>query len=53
MLYEVITIPTLVVIKGGKVVKTEVGAKSKDALIKMLDIWMMHKSFVFVKRTPP
>ena len=36
--FKVMSIPTLVVIKGGKVVKTEVGAKSKDALIKMLDI---------------
>jgi len=36
--FKVMSIPTLIVIKDGKVVTTEVGAKNKDALLKMLSV---------------
>jgi thioredoxin 1 len=36
--YNVMSIPTLIVFKDGKVVNTTVGAKSKDAIIQMLNV---------------
>jgi thioredoxin 1 len=36
--FRVMSIPTLVVIKGGKVVQSVVGAKSKEAIIQMLNV---------------
>ena len=36
--FNVMSIPTLVVIKDGKVVNSAVGVRSKDALLKMLDV---------------
>ena len=35
--YNVMSIPTLIVLKGGKVVAQAVGARSKDAIRKMLE----------------
>ena len=35
--YKVMTIPTLMVVKDGKVMSTSVGVKSKAAVLKMLD----------------
>ena len=35
--YRVMTIPTLMVVKDGKVMSTSVGVKSKAAVLKMLD----------------
>lgn len=35
--YKVMTIPTLMVVKGGKVVNTSVGVIPKDEIIKMLE----------------
>lgn len=34
--FQVYSIPTLVVMKDGKVLKAETGAKSKDQILKML-----------------
>ena len=34
--FQVMSIPTLVVVKGGKVVKSTVGVQSKQALLSML-----------------
>lgn len=34
--FQVMSIPTLIVIKDGKVVKREVGAKSKDEILAMI-----------------
>ena len=34
--FQVYSIPTLVVMKDGKVLKAEAGAKSKDQILKML-----------------
>lgn len=34
--YNVMSIPTLIVLKDGKIVETSVGAKPKAAIIKML-----------------
>ncbi|NLK39968.1 MAG: thioredoxin [Clostridiales bacterium] len=36
--FNVMSIPTLVVIKDGKIVNTSVGAKSKSAILNMLDV---------------
>jgi len=36
--FKVMSIPTLIVIKNGEVVLTEVGAKNKDAIKKMLAV---------------
>lgn len=36
--FKVMSIPTLAVIKGGKVVNTSVGAKHKSAILSMLNI---------------
>ena len=36
--YRVMSIPTLAVFKDGKVVQTEVGAKSKVEILKMLEV---------------
>lgn len=36
--YRVMSIPTLLVFKDGQKVKTEVGAKSKEELLEMLNI---------------
>lgn len=36
--YRVMSIPTLLVFKDGKKVKSEVGAKSKEELLKMLEV---------------
>lgn len=36
--FKVMSIPTLVVMKGGKVVKTSVGARSKDDILDMLKV---------------
>ncbi|AFA47303.1 thioredoxin [Acetobacterium woodii] len=36
--FRVMSIPTLAVIKDGKVVKTSVGAKPKADILKMLDV---------------
>lgn len=36
--FRVMSIPTLAVIKDGKVVKTAVGAKPKADILKMLDV---------------
>ncbi|HAN20623.1 MAG: thioredoxin [Clostridiales bacterium GWF2_36_10] len=36
--FQVMSIPTLVVIKNGKVVNTAVGVRSKEALLKMLEV---------------
>jgi len=36
--FKVMSIPTLVVIKDGKVVATEVGAKNKASILKMLGV---------------
>ena len=35
--FGVMSIPTLIVLKGGKVVETAVGARGKDAVSAMLD----------------
>ena len=35
--FGIMSIPTLMVFEGGEVVKTVVGARSKDDLLKMLD----------------
>lgn len=35
--FSVMSIPTLIVIKDGKVAEKSVGAKSKDAILSMLD----------------
>lgn len=35
--FKVMSIPTLVVVKGGKVVKTAVGVRPKADILKMLD----------------
>ncbi|NLL77426.1 MAG: thioredoxin [Clostridiales bacterium] len=35
--FHVMTIPTLIVFKGGNIVKTSVGAKSKAEIMKMLE----------------
>lgn len=35
--YKVMSIPTLVLLKDGKVVSTSVGAKPKNAILKMFD----------------
>ena len=35
--FGIMSIPTLMVFEGGKVVKTAIGARSKDELLKMLD----------------
>ena len=35
--FGVMSIPTLVVLKGGKVVETAVGARGKDAIAAMID----------------
>ncbi len=34
--FKVMSIPTLMVVKGGKIVTTEVGAKNKAAILNML-----------------
>lgn len=36
--FKVMSIPTLVVLKGGNVIKTAVGVKPKEEIIKMLDM---------------
>lgn len=36
--FQVMSIPTLVVVKNGKVVNTSVGAKPKAAILDMLDV---------------
>lgn len=36
--YRVMTIPTLMVVKDGKVVETSVGVKPKKAILKMLEV---------------
>lgn len=36
--YRVMTIPTLMVVKDGKVVSTSVGVKSKAAILEMLNV---------------
>lgn len=36
--FNVMSIPTLAVFKGGKIVKTAVGARSKADILKMLEI---------------
>jgi thioredoxin 1 len=36
--FNVMSIPTLVVIKDGKVANTAVGVRSKEAILKMLDV---------------
>ncbi len=36
--FRIMSIPTLAVVKSGKVVKTSVGVKSKAAILKMLDV---------------
>lgn len=36
--FNVMSIPTLAVVKNGKVVNTSVGAKPKAAILKMLDV---------------
>lgn len=36
--FGVMSIPTLMVIKDGKVLQTEVGAQSKAAILKMLEL---------------
>jgi len=36
--FDVISIPTLIVLKDGKEVKRSVGVVSKDAICKMLDV---------------
>lgn len=36
--YNVMSIPTLVVVKDGKVVSSSVGSKSKDAILSMLNV---------------
>lgn len=38
MKYNIMTIPTLLVIKNGKVVTTSVGAKPKSAILDMLNV---------------
>lgn len=35
--FQVLSIPTLIVMKDGRVVSTAVGAKSKSAILEMLD----------------
>lgn len=36
--FKVMTIPTLVILKDGKVVQTSVGVKSKDAILQLLQL---------------
>lgn len=36
--FQIMSIPTLLVIKDGKVVNSVVGAKSKEAILKMLEV---------------
>lgn len=36
--FKIMSIPTVVVMKNGKVVETSVGVKSKSALLKMLEV---------------
>lgn len=36
--FNVMSIPTLVVIKDGKIVNSAVGVRSKEVLLKMLDV---------------
>lgn len=36
--FQVMSIPTLVVIKDGKVVNTVVGSRPKEAILKMLEV---------------
>jgi thioredoxin 1 len=36
--FRVMSIPTLAVVKDGKVVKTAVGVRPKDEILKMLDV---------------
>ncbi|HBR31113.1 MAG TPA: thiol reductase thioredoxin, partial [Clostridiales bacterium] len=36
--FQIMSIPTLVVIKQGKVVNTAVGSRPKEAILKMLDV---------------
>ncbi len=36
--FRVMSIPTLAVIKDGKLVNSSVGVKSKDAILKMLEV---------------
>lgn len=36
--FDVMSIPTLVIIKNGKIVETAVGAKSKNDILRMLGI---------------
>jgi len=36
--FQVMSIPTLVVIKDGKVVNTAVGSRTKEAILKMLEV---------------
>lgn len=36
--FQVMSIPTLVVIKNGKVVNSVVGMRSKEAILKMLEV---------------
>lgn len=38
MKYNIMTIPTLLVIKDGKVVSTSVGVKPKSAILSMLNV---------------
>ena len=35
--FGIMSIPTLLVFEGGKVVKSAIGARSKDEILKMLD----------------
>ncbi len=35
--FGIMSIPTLMVFEGGKVIKTAIGVRSKDDLLKMLD----------------
>lgn len=36
--FNVMSIPTLIVIKDGKIANTAVGVRSKEAILKMLDV---------------
>lgn len=36
--FNIMSIPTLIVIKDGKVANTAVGVRSKEAILKMLDV---------------
>lgn len=39
--FEVMSIPTLVIINNGEVVRVEVGVRSKEDILKMLDVYSM------------